>query len=142
MDPGDNEYNWPHAAVTLVDALRGYIRISEQTRRDLIELTGHSDIDEPHLNRCRALLKEMEEKHVDPYINNNLGSTRRIAAMTTYKRARVCCGRGQRNRRLVRQRPRRREAARGGHREFANGFANKLVNTKQDEAARGRKAVA
>jgi hypothetical protein len=73
MDPEDNKYNWPHAVVTLVDALRGYTRISEQTPIDLIELTGHSDIDAPRLNRCRALLKETEEKHVDPYVNNNLG---------------------------------------------------------------------
>jgi hypothetical protein len=34
MDPEDNKYNWPHAIVILVDALRSYIRISEETRRD------------------------------------------------------------------------------------------------------------
>jgi hypothetical protein len=73
MDPEDNKYNWPHAVVTLVDALRSYIRISEETRKDLIELTGHSEIDEPHLNRCRALLKEMEGKEVDPWVNDNRG---------------------------------------------------------------------
>jgi hypothetical protein len=38
MDPEDNKYNWPHATVMLVDALRGYIRISEQTRKDTEEL--------------------------------------------------------------------------------------------------------
>ncbi len=73
MDPEDNKYNWPHATVMLVDALRSYIRTSEQTRRDLLELTGHTDIDEPHLNRCRALLKEIEAKQVDPYVNDNRG---------------------------------------------------------------------
>jgi hypothetical protein len=73
LDPEDNKYNWPHATVMLVDALRGYIRISEQTRKDLLDLTGHSEIDEPHLDRCRALLKEIEEKQVDPYVNNNYG---------------------------------------------------------------------
>jgi hypothetical protein len=62
-----------HPVIMLVDALRSYIRISEQTRRDLLELTGHSEIDEPHLDRCRALLKEMEEKQVDPYVNDNCG---------------------------------------------------------------------
>lgn len=73
MDPEDNKHNWPHATVMLVDALRSYIRISEQTRRDLLELTGHTNIDERHLNRCRALLKEIEEKQVDPYVNDNRG---------------------------------------------------------------------
>ena len=73
MDPEDNKYNWPHAAVMLVDALRSYIRISEQTRRDLLSLGGTTTIDEPHLNRCRALLKEIEEKQVDPWVNDNRG---------------------------------------------------------------------
>jgi hypothetical protein len=67
MDPEDNKYSWPHATVMLVDALRSYIRISEQTRRVLLSLgvTPTTDIDEPHLNRCRVLLKEIEEKQVD-----------------------------------------------------------------------------
>jgi hypothetical protein len=67
MDPEDNKYSWPHATVMLVDALRSYIRISEQTRRVLLNLgvTPTTDIDEPHLNRCRGLLKEIEEKQVD-----------------------------------------------------------------------------
>jgi hypothetical protein len=73
MDPEDNKYNWPHAVVMLVDALRSYIRISEDTRRDLLSLGAPTGIDEPHLNRCRALLEEMEEKQVDPYVNDNLG---------------------------------------------------------------------
>ena len=74
MDPEDNKYNWPYAVVTLVDALRSYVRISEETRRDLLSL-GHSSkpIDEPHLERCRALLKEIEEFEVDPYVNINRG---------------------------------------------------------------------
>ena len=42
MDPEDNKYNLPHATVILVDALRSYIRISEETRRDLLEKApGH-----------------------------------------------------------------------------------------------------
>jgi hypothetical protein len=74
MDPEDNKYNWPHATVMLVDALRSYIRISEQTRRDLLSLgVTTTSIDEPHLNRCRALLKEIEEKQVDPRVNDNRG---------------------------------------------------------------------
>jgi hypothetical protein len=74
MDPEDNKYNWPHAIVMLVDALRSYIRISEQTRKDLLSLGGTTtEIDEPHLNRCRALLREIEEKQVDPWVNDNRG---------------------------------------------------------------------
>jgi len=73
MEPEDNKHNWPHATVMLVDALRSYIRISEQTRKDLLELTGHTDLDEGHLKRCRALLKEIEEMQVDPYVNDNRG---------------------------------------------------------------------
>jgi hypothetical protein len=62
----------------LVDALRSYIRISEQTRKDLLSLGVPTadiddDIDEPHLNRCRALLREIEEKQVDPWVNDNRG---------------------------------------------------------------------
>jgi hypothetical protein len=74
MDPEDDKYNWPHATVMLVDALRSYIRISEQTRKDLLSLGVTADgIDEPHVNRCRALLKEIEEKQVDPWVNDNRG---------------------------------------------------------------------
>jgi hypothetical protein len=68
MEPEDNKYNWPHATVILVDALRSYIRISEQTRRDLLELGANTDIDEPHLNRCLALVREIVEKEVDAYV--------------------------------------------------------------------------
>jgi len=57
----------------LVDAFRSYIRISEDIRRMQIELKGTTSIDEQHLERCRALLKEMEEKQVDPYVNDNRG---------------------------------------------------------------------
>jgi hypothetical protein len=58
MDPEDNKYNLSDATVMLVDALRSYIRISEQTSRDLLSLgVTTTDIDEPHPNRCRALLK-------------------------------------------------------------------------------------
>jgi hypothetical protein len=74
MDPEDNNHNWPHAIVMLVDALRSYIRISEKTREDLLSLgVSTAEIDEPHLNRCRALLKEIEEKQVDPWVNDNRG---------------------------------------------------------------------
>jgi hypothetical protein len=74
MDPEDNKYNLPHATVMLVDALRSYVRISEQTRRDQSSLgVSTMGIDEPHLNRCRALLKEIEEKQVDPWVNDNRG---------------------------------------------------------------------
>ena len=61
--PEDDKYNWPHDTVMLVDALRSYIRISEETRRDLSSLgVATTGIDEPHLERCRTLLKEIEEK--------------------------------------------------------------------------------
>jgi len=51
MDPEDNKDNWPHATITLVDALRSYIRISEQTRRDLLSLgVTPKSIDEPTLS--------------------------------------------------------------------------------------------
>jgi hypothetical protein len=75
MGPEENKFNWPHATVMVVNALRSYIRISEQTRRVLLSLgvTPTTDIDEPHLNRCRALLKEIEEKQVDPWVNDNHG---------------------------------------------------------------------
>jgi hypothetical protein len=74
MDPEDNKYNWPHATVMLVDALRSYIRISEETLRDLSSLgVTTTSIDERHLNRCRALLKEIEDKQVDPGVNDNRG---------------------------------------------------------------------
>jgi hypothetical protein len=58
----------------LVDALRSYIRISEETRRDLLSLgVAPKSIDEPHLKRCCALLKEIEEKQGDPWVNDNRG---------------------------------------------------------------------
>jgi hypothetical protein len=72
MDPEDNKHNWPFATVTLVDALRSYIRISEETRRDLLSLRGTTRIEEPHLDRCRALLKEIEAYQVDPSLNEIL----------------------------------------------------------------------
>jgi len=72
MDPEDNKYHWSFATVTLVDALRSYIRISEQTRRDLLSLGVSTSFEEPHLDRCRALLKEIEEYQVDPTLNEIL----------------------------------------------------------------------
>src|SRR5262245_59011110 len=72
MDHEDNKYNWPFASVTLVDALRSYIRISENTRIDLLSLGITTGIEEPHLDRCRALLKEIEEYQVDPSLNEIL----------------------------------------------------------------------
>lgn len=74
MDPEDIKHNnWPQATVILRDALRSYIRISEENRRRLIELRSPTDIKEPHLDRCRALLKEIEEIEVDPWLNDNRG---------------------------------------------------------------------
>jgi sulfite reductase alpha subunit-like flavoprotein len=73
MDPEDNKHNWPQATVTAHDALQKYIEISEQTRRALLSFGGTTSIDEPHLGRCRALLKELKEKQVDRYVNDNRG---------------------------------------------------------------------
>jgi hypothetical protein len=74
MDPEDIKYNWPQANVMLVDALWNYIRISEETLKGLLSLgVTPESIDEPHLERCRALLKEIKEMPTDPWKNDNRG---------------------------------------------------------------------
>jgi hypothetical protein len=68
LDDLGQEY--PECHVALIDALRDYIRNLAQTRRDLLD-EGALSIEEarehdPHLERCQALLEELEDHSFDP----------------------------------------------------------------------------
>ena len=60
------EHDLGRATTKLFDALHSYIRISEETNRLLSD-----NVDEARLNRCRALLKEIEGDNVDPFLDDN-----------------------------------------------------------------------
>jgi hypothetical protein len=66
-------YDWPDypaAHVGLVDALRDYIRANEGLRDDLLREGGltveQAREGDEHIDRCRALLKEIENWEFDP----------------------------------------------------------------------------
>ena len=64
---------YPHACVMLIDALREYIRTDEAIERDLLndgsitmaDVAKHS----PHMDACRALLRDLEAHEVDPSLH-------------------------------------------------------------------------
>jgi hypothetical protein len=63
-----NNWDWPTASIRLFDALQSYINVSERLRREL----PNSEITQEHIDRCRALLREIEPHQVDPSLNQML----------------------------------------------------------------------
>jgi hypothetical protein len=63
-----NNWDWPTASTRLFDALQSYINVSERLRREL----PNSEITQEHIDRCRALLREIEPHQVDPSLNQML----------------------------------------------------------------------
>jgi hypothetical protein len=60
------------ATTRLFDALQTYINVSERVRCELIALNGKTEITQDHIDRCRALLREIEPHQVDPSVNEML----------------------------------------------------------------------
>ena len=63
-----NNWDWPTASTRLFDALQSYINVSERLRREL----PNPEITQEHIDRCRALLREIEPHQVDPSLNQML----------------------------------------------------------------------
>lgn len=66
----DEHPDYPECHVALIDALRRYIRCCDNTTQYLLEEGSISPeearAESPHIARCQALLKEMEDWSVDP----------------------------------------------------------------------------
>jgi hypothetical protein len=65
-----NNHDWPRASLALFDALQTYILVSDLVRRDMLSLGLVSEITEEHLDRCRALLSEIEKNAIDPHLDD------------------------------------------------------------------------
>jgi hypothetical protein len=64
---------YPHVYVMLVDALREYIRTDEAIERDLLN-DGSITMEDvakhkPHMDACRALLRDLEAYEIDPSLH-------------------------------------------------------------------------
>jgi hypothetical protein len=64
-----NNSDWPTATTRLFDALQTYINVSVKL---LGEIPNSTNITQDHINRCRALLGEIEPHQVDPSLNEML----------------------------------------------------------------------
>jgi hypothetical protein len=64
-----NNWDWPTASTQLFDALQTYINVSEQLLRAIPKSTK---ITQEHIDRCRALVREIEPHQVDPSLNQML----------------------------------------------------------------------
>jgi len=62
--------DYSETVVALVDALREYIRTDEAITRDLLQENAITPEDvarvKPHMDRCRELLRELEEVEINP----------------------------------------------------------------------------
>jgi len=68
--------DYPEAHLTLLDALRGYIRVDALLREELLSegaITREQAQDDEHIRCCRRLLAELERHEMDP----TLGGVRR-----------------------------------------------------------------
>jgi hypothetical protein len=64
-----NHLDWPIATTRLFDALQTYISVSEQLLR---AIPNSTKITQDRIDRCRALLREIEPHQVDPSLNEML----------------------------------------------------------------------
>jgi hypothetical protein len=64
-----NNWDWPTATQRLFDALQTYINVSEKLLR---KFPNSTTITQERIDRCRALLREIEQDQVDPSLNQML----------------------------------------------------------------------
>lgn len=62
--------DYPESHVALIDALRNYIRCCDQITEQLLhegQITAEeARAETPHMERCRTMLREIEDRSFDP----------------------------------------------------------------------------